>query len=243
MSSVIYAIVFKGEITEGSELTSVKSHMAKLLKADADKIARLFSGKQVVIKKTTDKQLAIKYGTVLKKAGADVKIKVVKRPQGESQASSVNKKKQPQQSTATVGGFELKANQGNIFDPLAEKKAPPIDLGAYSLTENDGSLLIEPTIVEKVELDLSEYEISKNDGSLLIEPSPEVPKVNAPDFGLDEPGALLEMLKDDKPPVNPDISGIKLAAQDGNLIEIDELHKAPPPKPPDTSKIKLKPDF
>lgn len=38
MGNVLYAIVFKGEIIEGFKPISVKAHMAKLLKADVDKM-------------------------------------------------------------------------------------------------------------------------------------------------------------------------------------------------------------
>lgn len=257
MSSVIYAVVFKGEVTEGSQLISVKAHMAKLLKANTENMAVLFSGKQVVIKKTTSKQEAIKYGTALKKIGADVKVKVVKQDAGKPASSksatasatatkTAHKKpaaaSQRQQTGADTPAFDLKPNEGNIFDPEPEKVAPALDLGNYSVGENDGSLLVEPKPVERVNLDLSEYEVNDNDGSPLVEPSPVVPKRDAPDFGLDEPGALLEPLKEDKEPVNPDISGMKLTDQQGDILSPDEKDNAPPPRAPDTSNIKLVPN-
>ena len=78
MSTEIYAIVFKGDIVDGHDPETVKAQVSKLLKADAKKTAALFSGKQIVLKKTADKALAIKYGTALKKVGADVKVKIIK---------------------------------------------------------------------------------------------------------------------------------------------------------------------
>ena len=38
MGNVIYAIAFKGEIVEGFKPISVEAHIAKLLKADVDKM-------------------------------------------------------------------------------------------------------------------------------------------------------------------------------------------------------------
>ena len=78
MSTEIYAIVFKGDIVDGHDPETVKAQVSKLLKADAKKTAALFSGKQIVLKKTPDKEQAAKYGRVLKKAGADVKIRIIK---------------------------------------------------------------------------------------------------------------------------------------------------------------------
>ena len=78
MSSIIYAIVFSGEVVEGFQIISVKAHLAKMLKADVQKMTTLFSGKQVVLKRTTSKEEAIKYGTALKKVGANVRVKAIK---------------------------------------------------------------------------------------------------------------------------------------------------------------------
>ena len=61
MSGETYAIVFKGEIVEGFVPETVKAQLAKLLKADVKKAAALFSGKQIVLKKTTDRAEAAKY--------------------------------------------------------------------------------------------------------------------------------------------------------------------------------------
>ena len=78
MSGETYAIVFNGGIVEGFAADTVKAQLAKLLKTDAKKTAALFSGKQIVLKKTTDRAEAAKYGKALKKVGADVKIRIIK---------------------------------------------------------------------------------------------------------------------------------------------------------------------
>lgn len=237
MSSEFYAIVFQGEISEGAELISVKAHMAKMLKADAKKMAVVFSGKPIVLKKTADKQEAIKIGTILKKIGAEVKVRVIK--QDASKATAAKPAAQPSGATTGEGSFDLAPNKGNIFDPEPEKVAPVLDLSGFEVGENDGTLLIESEPFEKIELDLSEYDVAENDGSLLIEPAAEVPKIEAPDFGLDKPGAILETLQEEKVLVNPDISSIGLASQEGDILKDDEKDNTPPPKAPDTSQIKL----
>ncbi|MDG2072550.1 MAG: hypothetical protein P8J55_12710 [Pseudomonadales bacterium] len=78
MSSIVYAIVFRVAILEGFQPISVKAHIAKSLKADGDRRKMLFYGKQVVVKKTTDKAEAAKYTNALKKIGADIKVKGIK---------------------------------------------------------------------------------------------------------------------------------------------------------------------
>ena len=79
MSSDTYAIVFKGDILDGHDLPTVKLELAKLLKLKPDKIETLFSGQPVIIKKSTDKAEAARYGRALKRTGADVKLRPIRQ--------------------------------------------------------------------------------------------------------------------------------------------------------------------
>jgi len=250
LSTIIYAIVFQGKVTEGVEIFSVKAHLAKLLKADAKKMAELFSGKPVVLKKTPDKEEALKAGRALKKIGAEVRLiqrKVEGKPV-DKQAALLARKKQAQagqkssSQTASTGGLSLVPNKGDLFEARPAPKAPDLDLSGLDVTENDGSFLVESTPFVKANIDLSEYAVAENDGSPLVAPAPEAPRVDAPDFGLDAPGAVLETLKEAVKLVNPDVSNISLAAQSGDILSEDEKNKAPPPPPPDISRLKLAPD-
>lgn len=249
MSDVVYAIVFSGGLVEGFQPISVKAHMAKLLKADADKMATLFSGKQIVLKRTPDKQQAIKYGQALKKIGADVKIKAIKgaAPAKTTPAAAAPKaaaSAEPAVAAPDTSSLSLAPNEGNIVEPKPDAPAPQIDLSGIQLAENDDSPLAAPKPEEHVEIDLSEYSVSENDGAPLVEPSKEeVPKVDAPDFGLDEPGAVLETLKEEVEELHPDTSGMSLAMTGSDLLEPEEKDQGPPPQAPDTSKIHLVPNF
>lgn len=206
MSAETYTIVFRGEIVDGFEMAAVQAQLAKLLKLDAKKVSALFSGKRIVLKKTTDKAEAARYGKALMKVGADVKIRVIKA------------------------------------DPPAA--APGLDLSGYSMAENDGSLLVEPTEEVKVDIDLSAYSVAENDGSDLFQaPAHEVPEIAVPDFGLDEPGAVLETLQEEKELLNPNTTGMTLAMAGSDLLEEDEKPPAPPAAAPDTSGINLVPNF
>ena len=229
MTAVTYAIVFNGEIVEGFQIISVKAQMAKLLRADADKMQLLFSGKPIVLKKTQDKSEAAKYGTVLKKVGANIRIKILK-----------DKASAP--AAAPAADFSLAPNEGALFDPAPEVAPPDIDLSKLSLGENDGTLLVEPKPAEHADIDLSEYSVAENDGSPLTEAAPEVQKVEAPDFGLDEPGAILETLHEEVEELNPDTSGMSLAFPGSELLNPEEKKQGPPPKAPDTSSISLVPN-
>lgn len=263
MTTVTYAIVFNGEIVEGFQTISVKAHLAKLLKADAEKINLLFSGKAIVLKKTQDKSEAARYGSALKKVGANVRVRIIKNNPDQAAAptavSQVSPVKAPAAKTPVAKAPAVKApvakapiaaptnlslapNEGNLFDANPEVAAPDIDLSGLELGENDGSPIVEPKVYEKVEMDLSEYSVSENDGTPLVEAAPEVEKLEAPDFGLDVPGATLETLKEEVELLDPDTSGMSLAFPGTEILSPEEKDQGPPPKAPDTSSITLAPN-
>jgi len=251
MTTVTYAIVFNGEIVEGFQIITVKAHLAKLLKADAEKINLLFSGKAIVLKKTQDKTEAARYGSVLRKVGANVRVKIMKHKPPQAAAPSAAPKAPtaaaPRAATTptptpTPTDFSLAPNEGNLFEASPEVESLDLDLSGITLSENDGSPIVEPKIYEKRNIDLSEYSVSENDGSPLIEAAPEVEKVQAPEFGLDAPGAILETLKEDVELLNPDTSGMSLAFPGTEILNPEEKDQGPPPKAPDTSSISLEPN-
>ena len=58
MSQETYAVIFDGEIVEGFTVETVKAQLEKLPKVDINKASALFSGKQIVLKKLTDRAAA-----------------------------------------------------------------------------------------------------------------------------------------------------------------------------------------
>ena len=262
MSGETYAIVFNGGIVEGFAADTVKAQLAKLLKTDAKKTAALFSGKQIILKKTTDRAEAAKYGKALKKVGADVKIRIIKAgataapakpaaalskpaaaPPKPAAALAAETPPEPEAPVIDSSGISLAPNEGDLFDPVPRAVIPEIDLSSFSVAENDDRPLVEPSAEVIVELDLSEFSVKDNDGTALVEHEDEViPAIEVPDFGLDEPGAVLETLQEEKELLNPSTIGMTLAIAGAELLE-DEPPPPPPPRAPDTSKINLVPNF
>ena len=74
MSEKLYNLVFSGQIIPGWEIDEVKANLANLLKANEEKIYKLFSGDRFFIKKNADHQTVIKINNLLKDAGADCMI-------------------------------------------------------------------------------------------------------------------------------------------------------------------------
>ena len=255
----MYVVVFNGEVLEGFQPVSVKAHMAKMLKADATKMTAMFSGKSVVLKRTPDKEIAAKYGKALKKVGADVKVRIIKVPAAQAAArpatpsgtgAPVAQRPAPQTQSASTtpavpaGNLSLAPNEGNLFEPLPVPEPVEVDISSIRLASTfDDSPLAPPREVQPVQVDLSNLSVATPDDTPLAAPRPEPAKVEAPDFGLDEPGAVLETLREEKEPVNPDISGLSLAFPGTELLNPDEKPKGPPPVQPDISKLHLEANF
>ncbi len=70
MSDQLFEVAYSGEVADGADLDDVKAKVGKIFNADADKLAALFSGKRIVIKKNIDQATAAKYRTALNRAGA-----------------------------------------------------------------------------------------------------------------------------------------------------------------------------
>jgi uncharacterized protein YdgA (DUF945 family) len=70
MNESLYEVAFSGQIHEGAELPVVKARSARIFKADAAKVEKLFSGKRIVIKKNLSAEAADRYSVAFTKAGA-----------------------------------------------------------------------------------------------------------------------------------------------------------------------------
>ena len=232
MSSETYAILFKGGVVDGHDPAAVQAQLARLLKLDPQKTKALFSGKQIILKKTADKAEAAKYGKALKKAGADVKIRVI-----QAEVGGASNPIESKQVATEPGPAQPEA-------PAAETAERTIDTSSITLAPNLGNLFDPVPAAEAPDLDLSEYAVAENDGSDLFE-AEEVatPDIDVPDFGLDEPGAVLETLQEDKEILSPNTMGMTLAIAGADLIEEDEKPTEPPPRTPDTNSINLVPNF
>ncbi|MGD2184498.1 MAG: DUF4870 domain-containing protein [Desulfobacterales bacterium] len=113
MSEKKYNLEFSGQVIPGWDIDEVKANLAKLLKADEEKVYKLFSGGRFVIKKNIDRQTALKINNVLKDAGADCVI--VPRhnndPATPPPMPSQTGLKQPDQMPAPVARLKLEPSE------------------------------------------------------------------------------------------------------------------------------------
>lgn len=71
----VYSIIFHGDLAEGVDLPEVKQKASQLFKMNEQKIAHLFSGRSVTLKKGLELTAAKKYQKIIANTGMLVSIK------------------------------------------------------------------------------------------------------------------------------------------------------------------------
>jgi hypothetical protein len=188
-----FEVVFSGEVLDGFDPAETKAKIGKMFNADETKIARLFSGNNVVIKKDLDEATAYKYVGAFKSAGA----KAVARDTSASPADSATKPASAP-TPAAAPAQKPAATGGTVFEHSGEAtahltKAPKTAVNLDS----------DP--------DLSGISLREASGNL-VDPSNDVAEANFDTsiFSLAETGATIGVNKEEPEEFNPDLSGIKL---------------------------------
>ena len=242
-----FLVVFTGQYLEGCAPMDVETAMSDALNLSLPQREKIFSGKPIVLKRTSNKAAALSLGQQLKAFGADIRIKIeqddaVKSTQGSKEAEQVdtgNHSAPPTDAVSTPdahsgesgrdsGGLSLAAQEGFIVTPQEPAESPVVDLSHLDVLSVDAGPL--PTgLQERREIDTSTMSLRDNDGRPLIDENPtDAEPVVAPDFGLDEPGAILPAL--DSPPLveAPDTSRLTIREDAGNLVDPSELERSEP---------------
>ena len=72
-----FDVIFRGQTMKNFEIADVKNNLMNLFKSSPEAVEKLFSGEEVVIKKSLDYTNAMKYQSALKKSGALALIKEI----------------------------------------------------------------------------------------------------------------------------------------------------------------------
>ena len=164
MSDQLYEVAFSGQISAGADLDEVKAKVAKMFNADDAKLAQLFSGRRVVIKKNIDQATAAKYQSALNRAGAQCEISppVASATPAAATASAPAAVEKPV-SAAPVVQIET-GDYGAVAPPPATDPlgitASDIEDLAVSIAPVGSELQEEYKEVETPEFDLSEFDLA-----------------------------------------------------------------------------------
>ena len=264
--SETFSVIFRGDILPGHALPDVKARMAQLFKLDDAKLAAVFSGKPVALKKDCDGATAEKMKAVLTKAGADVEIRPNQAAPAPNPAPVA-----PPKPVATAPGPVPAAKPSTT--PPATPPAQAAAAGALKvapvgqvMTEAERAALRKPPVQVKID----HISLEKRASSFMVaDDKPAAskrPEIQAPNFGVAAPGT--DLLKPEEKRVfeelDIDLSAFRVAELGADLLpddqklplpvmEIEELSadlapvgsdmgeikKAPPPPPPKTDHLKL----
>lgn len=234
MSIPTFVVVFSGNVLDGFDLTEVKERMSSMIRADEEKIAALFSGRTIVIKRSTNKEEVYKVMTALKAVGADVRIRLI---QEQAVDTETNDNNQGAQIDPSDSSLSLSPNVGYLVEPSNQAPAPVLDLSGLTITELNDDLPRQSRNPDRVTIDTSALSLRANDGSPLVEPSLTAPPIASPDFILDEPGSLLDTSPRESAAVFPDTSALSMRGMQGNLLEDAEKSGPVTQAKPDTSHL------
>ena len=189
MSDQLFEVAFSGQISEGANLEEVKARVGKMFNADDAKLAQLFSGKRIVIKKNIDQATATKYKTALNRAGAECEIS---SPGGEATAAqpAAATPAEPAAKSAPVSVEYETSYDGEVAPP---PQTDPLGISGDQI--EDLAVSIAPVGSELQD----EYK------------EPEEPAIDITGFDIAPVGSDLSEGKKEKEPPPPDTSGITLA--------------------------------
>ena len=196
MSDQLYEVAFSGQISEGADIEDVKAKVGKMFNADDAKLALLFSGKRVVIKKNIDKATAAKYQSVLNRAGAQCEISL---PVG-----------------ATAPAPAAVAAPATATAPAAAEK-PASAESAVQIETGDYGEVAPPPATDPLGITASDIEdLAASIAPVGSELQEEYQEVEAPEFDLSEfdlapVGSELNTRAKNSAPPPPDTSGISMA--------------------------------
>ncbi len=205
MSDQLFEVAFSGQISDGANADEVRVKVAKLFNADEAKLAQLFSGKRIVIKKNIDQATANKYRTALARAGAECEVAPV--------GGAVEAAPQPASEPAPAAAPQPAAEPAPAAAP--QPAAPAATSQEYE-SSYDGELAPPP---QTDPLGITGDQIEELAASIAPVGSelqddyeaPQEPDIDITGFDIAPVGSELSTAKKEPDPPPPDTSGITLA--------------------------------
>jgi hypothetical protein len=120
MSDELFEVAFSGQIRDGADLDQVKARVGKMFNADDAKIATMFSGKRLVIKRNLDREATTRYKAAFKKAGAKCEVALMSGglpPTGADKPTAQAKPSAPAVATLQVDYTSTQEVQAVVAPP------------------------------------------------------------------------------------------------------------------------------
>ena len=192
MSDQLFEVTFSGQISEGANLDEVKARLGKMFKADDAKLAQLFSGKRIVIKKNIDQATAAKYKTALNRAGAECEVNL---PGGEASSAPLAAATPAATSAAPeAAATPSSTDYETAYDGEVE---PPPQTDPLGITGDQ---------IEDLAVSVAPVGSELRDAYV----EPEEPDIDITGFDIAPVGSELSTAKKEPDPPPPDTSGITM---------------------------------
>jgi len=196
MSDQLFEVAFSGQVSNGANPDEVKARVGKIFNADDAKLAQLFSGKRIVIKKNIDHATANKYQTALNRAGAECEI--VQMGGGDAAAPATATATSPEATPTTepaAATAPVSQEYESSYDGEVEPPPQTDPLGINGDQIPDLAATIAPVGSELQD----DYQ------------APEEPEIDITGFDIAPVGSELSTAKKEPEPPPPDTTGITLA--------------------------------
>jgi hypothetical protein len=153
----LYEIAFSGECMPGMPVETVRANVGRLFRADADRIALLFSGRRLVLKSNLDAAAAERFCQAMAQAGAIAQavaigavetIELAPLPAASARVPRLQVVPRDEYMAAFVGidapDYPMAEAGALMQPPAAPVEAPRLDLSQISLAPV-GADLVTPT--------------------------------------------------------------------------------------------------
>lgn len=235
--SETFSVIFRGDILPGHTLPDVKARMAQLFKLDDAKLAAVFSGKPVALKKDCDAATAEKMKAVLTKAGAEVEIRSNSvpvpapkpAPAAPAAAPAPAQAPRPLPDPPPAAPIARPATPAPLPVPAAMAAGLKVAPVGMVLTDAERAALQKPPVQVKIDHISLEKRASAFMAADEKPATPKRPEIQAPDFGVAAAGG--ELLRPDEKPVleelQLDLSAYQVAEVGADILP--ESQRAPLP--------------
>lgn len=242
-----YRLVFAGEVAEGQHAAVVKKRLAGVLKLNDARMAVLFSGKSVVVKKAVDADNAARYQAVFAKAGAVLQV-ISPTAETAAPATTAPETTAPAQTKAastTQGELDVLPVGADVLSPAERRNVDDADIDTSHLSLQGAVFSVDEPEAETDAPNVDHLTLAEAGARMGDEEELVVVEIDV-DFTVAEVGAL--MFDDEQSDAERELAA---AAADIESIDfdvaepgaqMDTQEKKPPPPAPDTSHIQLDDD-
>ena len=191
MSEQLFEVAFSGQISDGANLDEVKTRVGKIFKADDAKLAQLFSGQRIVIKKNIDQATAAKYKSALNSAGAECEVNLMGGAAPAAAAATPDAAPAESNAVTTPPSVQFET----AYDGEVE---PPPQTDPLGITGDQ---------IEDLAVSIAPIGSELQDAHT----EPEEPQIDITGLDIAPVGSDISATKKDSEPPPPDTSGITMA--------------------------------